>query len=511
MSANDTAVEIADVLASAAETTAEVATPPESIAPAAPVRSLGRRVFTNTASQVVGRNFIALVRLVIAGLIARSLGKTIFGEYSLVFSLLTISEWVLDFGMTEIFVRDICREALRRQPLMRVLTATKLVQIPMAFALLAAVLFGFHYPSQVIKAGLVGGIGLIFFAVVLIYRVIFKSSLTMGREMMAEFISVSAMVPMVFFVARHNGGLVGLLVCHLLSRIVFCGACYFLGRDSFHISIAGVTFPAVVSSLKIASPIGIIGLLAVVNEVIDILLIARLGTLSDLAYYSGAQRFTAPLLIALASIGATLYPVAATYWPHDPRKFEQACQRGFDTVFLIAGLAITAMLAGPQFFMGLIGPSLLPGAPVLQILALLCFAKTISSALGPVLYILQAQSRVLQFVVLSVVVKAGVCIFLAPRYGALGVAYGAVAVELCLTAVPAMLLIGHYSGCRLNWLVPLKVFAITLVAVAVARFLPSPRGLLAAFAAPIFYTLFAFLVGAASLANLRLLLHRNAT
>jgi O-antigen/teichoic acid export membrane protein len=465
-----------------------------------PGKSLGWRVLTNTASQVIGRNFIALGRLVVAGIIARGFGKGIFGEYSLVFTLLIIAEWVLDFGTTEIFVRDICRESERQQLLMRIFTAAKLVQIPVAFGVLAAILFALRYPSQVVEAGLVGGVGLVFFAGVLVYRVIFKSSLTMEREMGAELASVLAMIPLVIFLSRHGGGLVGLLICHLVSRFIFFAACFVLGRNSFRISIKGVTWSDVLWGLKSSSAIG----------VIDILLLSRLGTLSDLAYYSAAQRFTMPLLIALASIGATLYPIASTCWPQAPKRFEQACQQGFDTVFLIAGLAITAMLAGPQFFMGLIGPSMLAGVPVLRVLAALCFVKAVSSALGPVLYVLQAQTKVLQIVVLSVTMKAAILAILAPRYGALGVAYGAVAVELCFTAIPAMFLIQRYSGCRLSWTVPLKVLLATFIAMAMSRFLPSPKGLLAAIAAVGAYVGLVFLVRAASLTNVRTLLHRNA-
>jgi O-antigen/teichoic acid export membrane protein len=64
-------------------------------------------VVKNATAQGGGRILIALLRLVIAGMIVRVYGTSTFGEYSLVFGILTVAEWVADFGTTEVFVREV--------------------------------------------------------------------------------------------------------------------------------------------------------------------------------------------------------------------------------------------------------------------------------------------------------------------------------------------------------------------------------------------------------------------
>lgn len=487
------------------------ATPDGAIPPpsGAPTSYFGWDIFRNTAAQVVGRNFIALGRLVVAGMIVRGFGKGTFGEYSLIFALLSIAEWVLDFGTTEAFVREICREPAQRQRLLRILTVAKIVQIPAAFGVFVAILLALRYPPQIMEAGLVGGAGLVFFGGVLVYRVIFRSNLTMEREVGAELMSVLVMVPLIAMVTSQGGGLTELFACYLISRAVFFGLCFFLGKNHYRPSLQGVTWQDVRWSWRWSSDIGVIGFLVVVNETLDILVLSRLSTFSDLAYYSGAQRFTMPLLTALASIGATLYPVAASYWPRARSQFEQACQLGFDTVMVVAGLAICSMLAGAEFFMGLLGPALVVGAPVLRVLAVLCFVKALSSILGPVLYVVQAQRQVLQLVVVVIVVKASVLAALAPQFGYMGVAFGALVVELLVTAVPLLYLVQRFTGYRVRWSVPIKVAMITVLAAGAPRLLFSATGFPAAVMAPALYLPLAFLSGAARFSDVRRLLKKK--
>ena len=211
--------------------------------------------------------------------------------------------------------------------------------------------------------------------------------------------------------------------------------------------------------------------------------------------------------MALSAVAATFYPVIASYWPHSRPQFVKACQNCLDIVFTLAGFVLCSAFAGAEFFMGLLGPDLKRGAPVLRVLALLCLVKAISSSVGPVFYIVRAQSRALQFIVIAVVLKA-VVISVLVRYGYMGVAYSALAVEACVAA-GAVYLIDQIAGYRVKWNVILKVTTITIVATLVPRLLFSTDGFLAALTAPLVYVPLVFLSGTVSWSDLRSLLRWN--
>ena len=63
----------------------------------------------SVTSQVGARLLLSLGRLGVALLISRLAGKDTFGEYALLLSILTLFEWLVDFGQTDISVRDACQ------------------------------------------------------------------------------------------------------------------------------------------------------------------------------------------------------------------------------------------------------------------------------------------------------------------------------------------------------------------------------------------------------------------
>ena len=468
------------------------------------------RILRNTGAQMIGRVAIAMLRLVVAAIVVRVFGAGTFGEYALVFGLLALAEWIVDFGTTEIFVREVSREPAREKALLRIVTALKLVQVPIGFVVLAAAVMVLGYPQHVEQAALVGGASLVFFAGVLVFRVAFKAHLTLEREVAAEAVSVVAMIAMVLATARLGGGLVALLACHVASRAIFVALCMAFGRRDFALSVKGVTPADMKWGAGISATVGMIGLLVAFYEMVDLLLLSKLATAAELGYYSGAQRLLWPILLALGSVGGTLYPVAARYWPADRERFAAACQRGLDAVGVLAGVALASMLAAAEFYLGLLGPDLVPGAPALRLLSLLVFIKAISGTIGPVLFVVHAQRQTLFVIGVAVVMRVVAIAGLVMAFGYLGAAVGAILVELAFGAAPTVYLLRRHGDLRLRWGATIKVaLAIAAAAAATAWLLPG-TSLAAAVLAPAAFLAAAAALGALRVADLRLLLRKEA-
>jgi O-antigen/teichoic acid export membrane protein len=417
---------------------------------------------------------------------------------------------LLDFGVTEVFVREICRDPASAPRLMRVLTAAKLLQAPAAYVLLVIGLLLLHYPAHVVRAALIGGLAMFCYAGVLIYRVVFRSRLLMEREVAAELVSVVAMIPMIALASRWNTKLPGLLACHVLSRGIFFALSFAFGRAAYDVAPRGVTRADLRWAWNASAAIGAIGLLVGVYEAIDILLLSKLSTLSEVAHFSAAQRLAWPALMALASVGATLYPVAASFWPAERDRFESACQRGVDTVALLAGLGLCPLLAGAGFFLSLLGREMTAAAPVLRVMAVLCVIKAITSTLGPLLYVVHAQKSALRFIAVALVAKAAVLLAVAPRFGAIGVAWAAVALEIGCALIPSAVLIRRYTGYRVRWSIPARVTLAMFASAALASLAAPHTPLAAAVLAPVIFVPLVLLSGAVRTSDLKLLSPRGA-
>jgi len=142
--------------------------------------------------------------------------------------------------------------------------------------------------------------------------------------------------------------------------------------------------------------------------------------------------------------------------------------------------------------------------PVLQVLAVVCFAKAVSTTVGPVLYAVHKEKPALRFVGVALVIKAAMIAVLAPRYGSMGAAFGTLTADTCF-AVVSVWMAQHFTGYSIRWGVPARLMLISLGAAGAPRLL-SLHGIPAMAIALPLYGALALASGAVRASELRALL-----
>ena len=93
-------------------------------------------------------------------------------------------------------------------------------------------------PNDMIAVGMITVASVPFYCAINTYRALFVATLTMEREMLAEFMSVVSMLPMTFLVIELDAGLLGLAWSIFAARGVFLVGCILL-TPSLHVSLSG--------------------------------------------------------------------------------------------------------------------------------------------------------------------------------------------------------------------------------------------------------------------------------
>ncbi len=463
-----------------------------------------RRVLGNSAALTLGRGGVALMRLAIAALVVRSAGPETFAAYLLLLSLLSVAEWLTDFGSTEIAVREICRDFGKQSAWLRTVAIARLLQAPLAALALVALLWALRYPPAMVQAGAVAALSLFFTAASGVYRVVFKATLSMAHEMLAEVLSVALMVPLLWWALQRGGDLSLLMACHVVSRALFFALCYALCRRRAEFSWRGGSPGEITSLLRTALPIGCIGLLVAVYEALDVLMLSKLGQPVELAYLSAAQRIVWPVLMVLSAISGSLYPIMATLWPAAPARFAASCQAALEAVLTLAGLAAAVAFAGAEFLLGLLGLALVQGAPVMRVMAVLLFVKAVASSLGPLLYVVHAQRGALAMIACAVLAKAVAIAMMVEHFGYIGVALTSVTAELVFAAAPTVWLLSRHSSWRLQWGMPLRIAGVAAATATLAHWLGDHGGALSALLAVLLYGPLALAAGVINRSRLKL-------
>jgi len=431
-----------------------------------------RSLLKNAASQVVSRLLLSLGRLVAALLIARNLGTERFGEYALVVYLLVLFEWLVDFGQTDIAVREICQQPGREPVILRALAVLKAMQGLLMFLLLPCVVYALDYPPQIVRAALIGGIGLPFYAAVQVLRTQFKVRMTMEKDALGELGGLVVMLPLTWYACSHDAGVEILVACYMISRLVFLLLLLLLGQVSFHSTDSAGTRAEVLRLVRQALPLGVAGLLVAIYDGLALMILSKTADMTSVAQYAAATRYVFPVIIIVQSLNSAFYPPLSATWRAAPSQFASLQQTVLEVSILVGAAIFCAVYAGAGFLMSLLGPSMGEAAGLLQLLAWVVLARTVTTAMSPLIVVAGRQGKALWLAVASVLLQLAALIVLVPRFGVTGAAIGYLTIELVLGVVPISLIGQYVARVRVQWSAPARLLGSAVFAVGICDMLP---------------------------------------
>lgn len=427
----------------------------------------------NAVSQIGGRLLLSLGRLGAALMIVRLLGPERFGEYALVLNFVVLFEWLADFGQTDIAVRDICQAPGRAGVTLGALGWLKAGHGLLLCLLLPAVLAAMAYPAPIVRAGAVGGLSVLFYAGVQVFRTRFKVAMRMERDVGAEVGSLVVMLPLTWWACRAGAGVDVLVGCYAASRLGFFGLMLALAQGPRAVPGRRASRADVLALLREAAPLGVAGLLVTSYDSLATVMLSKLAGLHEVAQYAAATRFVFPVIIIVQSLSSAFYPPLSAQWRASPAGFAALQQAALDVSVLVGGGLFCGVFGGAGFLMGIMGPEIGQAAPVLRLMAVVVLARAVTTAMSPLIVVAGRQGTALWLTAASIVLQTGALLLLVPPYGITGAVVGYLAIELLLGVVPVSLFGQHVAGVRLRWAVPVRLTGCALAAVASCSALPT--------------------------------------
>jgi O-antigen/teichoic acid export membrane protein len=413
-------------------------------------------VLKNTLVQTAARTVTALSKYVGYIMIVRFFGPERFGEFSLILTLLVVAETVLDFGYGDIMTRELCLHPAQRSRLLIVLNTTKTLQIPVAYALLVVLLIALAYPAHITEAALVGGIELIFFGGILVYRTIFKTDLKMERDALADILGTCAFLILLALVCYRRAGLFWIYAAFVAGRFVYFAALHMVGRKEFNVLSTPGDMREVGARFVTALPFGLCLFTAVLFNSQDMVMLSKMDTLRSVGLYSVAYRFVYPIIAIAVALMSALFPILSSYWGRHMDKLAALYQQGLNTTIVIAGAVFCGIEPSARFLTGLWGPEAVEATLALQILGAAIVVLYISSTVGPMFIVIGRRWLALAFGCFGVLLNFTLNLILIPRYSYIGAAVATILTELCLMC-PAFWVVQRAIGHRLQWWIVIRV------------------------------------------------------
>ncbi len=380
----------------------------------------------------VGQKVISFVYFTI---VARSLGVEGTGKYFFALSFTTIFVVFVDFGLTNVLVRETSRFPDR---LRTYLGNALFIKIFFGFCTYVAMVGTIHvlkYPIDVRHLVYLSGFTMLFDSLHLTLYGVMRS---LG-DLTYEAISITAsqlltlVLGSVFLFFKLP--LIFLILAFTISSAVNVGFIAFVLKRRYRLRLLPTYDRAtIMHMLAIALPFAIAAIFARVYSYSDSILLSKLAGDRALGLYSIPHKITYAFQFVPSALIAAVYPRFSEYFASDRERLAHVFEICLKYLFIIvAPLTVGISIVAQEIILFLYGAAYLPSVLPLQILIVSLLFSYMSFPVGALLNACDRQKTQTTIVGIVMIVNIAMNLLLIPRFGVVGAAVAACVGNILLT------------------------------------------------------------------------------
>jgi len=451
--------------------------------------SLNLRKTTGNALSILTSDVMSrMTSFVLYALVARHLGAQEFGQLTLAFTLFYTFQVFALAGLKTLVVRQVAKD--RAQTRLYFINGCMIVTLTSLASIVA--LWSFvhlmHYPRATTRVILLLSFGLLPYTISAVSEGIFQAWEQMRYIAYVNVPVHVAKVAGAFLLLTTNRGLYPVVLILLASLAAIAAVEVWILLRRFSSQPASLDFHFSLATMRSAATfLGIDGTLAVMSS-LNILLLSKLATETEVGLYSAATQLMVPLLLVYQSMAQSIFPVMCRKVEPGYQSLKQIAEQAIELLLVLA-LPVAAGL----YFMGDRVISLLyknaafsQAFPALRIVAWVLILQAFTSVLGQVLVASHREKITLRIVVVDTLVNLVVGWPLITMFGLRGAAIALLltrVADCCQHYIPAAHLL---SGIPIAGIVWKPLVAAACMAACLAA--PAGRpGILAGVSAALIY------------------------
>lgn len=398
----------------------------------------------NTLMAALGRVLGVTTTVVTTAIITRTLGAELFGEYSLVIAFLSIFYAVADFGLGQLFTREISRSSgVNPERPGEIVTLRVMLLLSLLSGALLLALF-LPYSPLVRRGFFVAAGGFLFLSLSHILTGIFQKGLRMHWVAMSEWggrlVQLAGVSGVAWAWSRGwlGGGLSAVLLLFLAAFTVSSGIQFLVlflrGRHMQNIALR-LNRGQAKALLKEAFPLGASLLFVYVYFHADTLLLAIYHPGSPVGFYNLAYKVLENVIFFPAAYTGLVFPRLVQARETNRQHFRALLFSVWWPVAMAAPLVAGAIaLTAPLIIRLVGGPAFAPAGEALAILSLAVFFIYLATVPSQAIVAIGAQKKALWIYGVGAIFNVVLNLIFIPRYSFIATSWMTVLTEAMVTA-----------------------------------------------------------------------------
>lgn len=398
--------------------------------------------------------------VVVTALVARLLGSAGYGQWSTLFILLTLTGYIVNFGMEGIVVREAAREPEAEHEWLGAMMLLRILVIGPVVALTALLVVLLHRSHGMLIAGLILMVAMPFGGMSGL-QLIFQLRVNNLVPMLVMSLRSVLWAAAVGIIYATGGGMIALAIAlaatNSVGSIVQVLAALRLVERRPRPSARRLG-----ALLRACLPLGISGALVIAYARIDQVIVFSIAGSHQAGLYGSVYNILDQSHFVPISILTTLSPIIAASWPGDRARMLRAARMTAELMAVASfGALAFAIVAATPLVRFIFGGAFAAAAPALPVLGgafvLICFGYLNAN----VLVVLGLQKRLLAISLAALVVNVAGNLALVPAYGFMAAAWMTLATEAVVFALSLVLIVRRLeTGVR----VPVRVLSTAFAA-----------------------------------------------
>src|SRR5579863_1097145 len=387
-----------------------------------------KRVSKNFASLTIAEGVTRICTLLLFIYIARVLGVTAFGELAFATAVIGFFTFFADFGLTTLGIREIARHKKETDSY-----GTNILLFQVLFTLFLLILLGVFLPSMPISYTLkvitfFYGLGLIPLALDMSY--IFQAHEKMEYVLVGKAANQAAYLILGFALITLFKNVVFVPIAALVSGVGGATVTYVLLTKIINFRLKKPD-PKNFKLLIIAAiPFVTSEILIMIYRNIDIIMLQFIKNINEVGFYSAGYKIVNSIIIIIAFVPDSFFPLIAYHFKHDERQFKQYILLFSQTIGLLSiPLAIGGIIYARQILTLLYGSQLVAGADAFKVLLLLVIVLPFKILVASIIIVANKQKHYMISGAIGVILNVTLNIILIPRYGMMGAGIAIVVTE----------------------------------------------------------------------------------
>jgi O-antigen/teichoic acid export membrane protein len=319
--------------------------------------SIGTRVLQNTIVLVAGQIIGVFLSFIASIFLVRSLGNVGFGQYSVVYSFLTLFGWLVSFGTDNLIVRDAAKNPQEADRIWSNGICTQILFSGLTIGVMVVIALGMGYRREMVILFLLASMEMIILIPWRFVGRIFQVRLQQWRAVTATLIRQTLWLIILVIGTHFSVSLQVLIGARTVITVLEVLLLWWWSKPFFNFHPV-INYSRVMDLLKISWPLALAALSASIYHRVDQVMIERFLTAGELGYYATAVNLAGLMSIIPNAFMASVYPLLCQHVTY-PDRFERIANTSFRwllsssivvaCLFVIVGEPLVVFIYGNQF------------------------------------------------------------------------------------------------------------------------------------------------------------------